>query len=522
MATTIATGEPYALAGKRLAFTSWYYVRVGSFSWIDSKGENANVVGNAAPDEAAFVPNDRPTGIRLKAEKAGGILKPIIEPDPQKEEDVKVGTVLQNDSFFQAWGDCAMRDGQHLPAYFESSDGVHWTRPELEVVEYDGNSKNNYITEFKGSIFYDPAGNPEERYKSIEEGYITQEQLDAYLEKRPGEFDPQAVRAELKEGDFWWKGSNICASVGWTSPDGYRWKKIELPLVVIHSDTRIVCYYDTFLQKYVGYFREWYTGPRVESIPNEDPLPWKRAGRRAISRAETDDFRNFPLPETVLIPRYDMHPADQLYTNCRTTVPYAPDQQLMFPAVYVTADDSTYIDFASSHDGKTWNFIPGTPVLETGTFGDWNGGCVFAFEQLLELGDGSFALPFNGYNVPHKYSRGQLETRSAYALWPKGRLVGIEAEERGEFSTIAVAAPGTKLRINADTKRAGHIKVSASKLGGKTINGRGFDDAVPLFGDCNRSPVVWKGHEDIGVGEGEAVILRFEMERAKIFFVDFE
>ena len=55
MATTILTGEPYTLAGRRLAFTSWYHVRVGGFAWIDAAGDNVTVAGNAAPDEAAFV-----------------------------------------------------------------------------------------------------------------------------------------------------------------------------------------------------------------------------------------------------------------------------------------------------------------------------------------------------------------------------------------------------------------------------------------------------------------------------------
>ena len=347
MATTILTGEPYTLAGRRLAFTSWYHVRVGGFAWIDAAGDNVTVAGNAAPDEAAFVPKDRPSGIRLRAERARACREPIIDPDPDTEADVHVGTILQRGSSYQAWGNSRLHDGQTRPAYFESADGVSWMRPRLGVIDHEGARENNYTEGFGGSVFFDPAGAPHERYKAIEEGYITQEQLDAFLGQRPGDFDPQAIRAELKEGDLWWRGSNICAVVGWTSPDGFRWQRLDMPLAVIHSDTRIVCHYDAALRKYVGYFREWYTGPRAEGIPNPDPLPWKRAGRRAISRAETDDFRRFPMPETVLIPRYDMHPADQLYTNCRTAIPHAPDHHLMFPAVYVTADDTTYIDLVS-------------------------------------------------------------------------------------------------------------------------------------------------------------------------------
>ncbi|MCL4195722.1 MAG: hypothetical protein KJZ87_28560, partial [Thermoguttaceae bacterium] len=31
------TGEPYELAGERLVFTSWYYVRPGGYAWLDAQ-----------------------------------------------------------------------------------------------------------------------------------------------------------------------------------------------------------------------------------------------------------------------------------------------------------------------------------------------------------------------------------------------------------------------------------------------------------------------------------------------------
>jgi hypothetical protein len=35
-----AYGEPYALAGRRLVFLNWFYVRPGGFSWLDSHGRS--------------------------------------------------------------------------------------------------------------------------------------------------------------------------------------------------------------------------------------------------------------------------------------------------------------------------------------------------------------------------------------------------------------------------------------------------------------------------------------------------
>jgi hypothetical protein len=32
--------EPYALQGKRMVFTSWFYIRPGHFDWLNEKGES--------------------------------------------------------------------------------------------------------------------------------------------------------------------------------------------------------------------------------------------------------------------------------------------------------------------------------------------------------------------------------------------------------------------------------------------------------------------------------------------------
>jgi hypothetical protein len=107
-------------------------------------------------------------------------------------------------------------------------------------------------------------------------------------------------------------------------------------------------------------------------------------------------------------------------------------------------------------------------------------------------------------------------------LWPKGRLVAIEAKERGQFSTVAILAPGAKVRINAVTQRAGSILVEAAGLDGKPLPGRSFDDAVPIIGDQHRSVVTWKNADTHGAEVGKPIVLRFRMDKAKLYGLDFE
>src|SRR5438552_193 len=69
---TRSVGEPYALAGKRMVFTNWYYIRPGQLDWQDASGKS--VYGSdksaAGPNDAHFEIYLAPHGIRLIAQPA--------------------------------------------------------------------------------------------------------------------------------------------------------------------------------------------------------------------------------------------------------------------------------------------------------------------------------------------------------------------------------------------------------------------------------------------------------------------
>lgn len=250
--------------------------------------------------------------------------------------------------------------------------------------------------------------------------------------------------------------------------------------------------------------------------------PWHFVGRRSIGRTESSTFGNFPLSEFVLVPGPEMLPSDVLYTNGRTTIPGNPTLHVMFPTVWHQADDSTSVTMAGSHNGQVWSFLPGGYVLDTAPFGEWDGGCIFARPNLIELADGAFALPYTGYNVPHKYPRGKFKFDTGYMVWPKGRIVAMEAPSLGEFATVGIMPPGRKLLLNAEIRRAGSLAIEVADLGGNPLPGRSFEDCDRLVGDLYLAPVTWKGQADLGNPDGSPVVLRFKMDTARLYSLDFE
>ena len=381
----------------------------------------------------------------------------------------------------------------------ESKDGLHW--------EIKGKLNSDEILH----VFIDPSAPPAERFKSVWADEITREQFEAFRAKRPDAWEPRAV-VHLADS-----GTVTCVR-GAVSADGIQWTVLPDPLVAEYADTFNTCYYDPVLRKYVLYTRYWSLGPTAAKVAPDIRNNWTDVGRRAIGRSESSDFRSFPPSEMILEPSPDMLPSESLYTNCRTTIPGAPEQFLMFPAIWnASIDDTTRIGMASSHDGKVWHWVPGGDLLHTQAFGQCNGGCIWTLPELLEFPGGDWALPYLAHNVPHKYPRGKLVGGSGFAVWPKGRLVGLHADEHGEFSVIPLIAPGRVLELNTITKRTGWVKIEVSGVVGHSL-----EDCVPIVGDQAWTRVTWKGGDDLGIESGQSVALHIQMYQATLYGLQFE
>jgi hypothetical protein len=100
--------------------------------------------------------------------------------------------------------------------------------------------------------------------------------------------------------------------------------------------------------------------------------------------------------------------------------------------------------------------------------------------------------------------------------------MGVEAQEKGEFATVAFLLPGKKLKINALTQRTGHIKVELVEFDGKPIEGYTFSDSDPIIGDKYWTEITWNGKAEFPVEPGTPIWFRFKLSQAKIYGLEFE
>ncbi len=535
-------GEPISLKSNYIYFTSWKYVRQGSFSWEVQFDTNM-------PD------SERQKHSWLKGDGLGAVFKPIDMPygirlvaQPAKKVPLKPGQMIAqvfDEGKYKTWytvepcsdpepfssKDKILPGHNSYVAYAESKDGLLWEKPNLGIYEYAGNKNNNIV--FRGDVngyergfhggcvFIDPTS-VKERYKMLYLGIITDDEWDAFEKKYPGEADTMARRPNIN-------GYRCVFGVfGAVSHDGIHWNNIPEPLMIQHADTMNTCYYDIDRKQYVAYIRVWQVNERAEGFGSPDSTSWINVGRRSIGRSVSNDFRHFSKPELVFTTGADMPPSHVWYTNGKTTLPGCPDNHVMFPWLWELERDGGDVWLLSSADGWTWHRVPGGPVISCGNPGEPDGEYIVCSGNLLEYPDNKWCIGYIGNPIPHKYPGRDISQRkglfpgvegvSGLATWEKGRLVALQCDGEGEFATVAVIPPTDKIRLNATVRPTGYIKVAVQLFGGKNICE--FEDTDKIVGDGLEIPVKWKGDPNIP-HQGEPIILRFKLKQAKLFGIEF-
>jgi len=538
-------GEPVELKSNFLYFTSWQYVRQGSFGWKvdvapDASEAEKNIGAWLEGDgtrPAKFETYDMPRGIRLVAQpaekvpfKPGQIAAQVFE-DGKYKAWYTIGATTELEPFSSK--DKILPGYNSHIAYAESADAITWTFPKLGLFEYAGNKDNNIVFRgdlngstrgfHGGTVFVDPAS-VDERYKMFYLGIITDEEWNAFAAKYPDEVDTMARRTDV--GGF----RCVVAVFGAVSPDGINWTSLPEPLMVQHADTQNVCFYDENRKEYVAIVRGWQVTPKAPGYETENIDSWIGVGRRSIARATSKDFRHFGKPEIIVTTGADMAPSHLYYTNCATTLPGIPDNYVMFPWLWELENDGGATWLLSSMDGNVWSRVPGGPVVELGAVGAPDGGYVVCSGNLLEYADQKWGITYGGQPIPHKYPGRAFDKRQGLfpgvqgvggiAMWPKGRLVALQCDEEGEFATVAVVPRGERIRLNASVKPSGYIKTQIRTYGGGIIEGRTFDASDRIIGDNLEFPVTWNGEDGLNHG-GKPVILAFKLRQAKLYGVEF-
>lgn len=429
----------------------------------------------------------------------------VIRPDKPWEQ-LMISfflTVRDEEGKLRMWYICRDKANHPNVAYAESRNGIHWNKPNLGIVEYDGGKKNNLVglNSLEGVVFQDPNAPAPERY-----AYVTH---------------------------LWTEGM-----VRFHSPDGLHWQRDKTPLLRLGADTQNVTFWDERLRKYVLYLRGWQRGAdtklyrkvvRVEISSLASPLA-VGPSRKSLYLWGKDKVavigKEFP---TVFAADENDPPNCDVYNLSAQPYPLDNRWYVGFPSMFQReqrmSDGRLEVQFTGSRDGITWHRYDRKPYAPLGLADSESANMTFMGTGLIVRGDEIWQYG-TGFHSRH----GDVEARKRktdgviyrYVQRVDGFVsLDFEAAE-GKCVTAPVKVDGARLLLNVDTGALGQLRVGLLDADGKTISGFAADDCNVLRINSTRAEVSWAASSNLTALKGREVMLMFTGSRAKLYSFRFE
>lgn len=418
-------------------------------------------------------------------------------------------------------------------AYAESTDGIAWAKPVLDLLTIKAIADRNLVLtsseHYGASVVVGPAGgDPARRYK------MAYWSIPAPGPDTAGSKDP--------------RGANGGMYVAF-SPDGIHWKKESGP--VLHgtygrsteppfaADPRplgwlnsvsdvIDASFDPQRGKYVVYAKGWIDAPDGRTY-------WKRS----IVRSESVDFLHWSPPQPAMTP--DEHDGQRpaAYPGTRQGVQLHGAPVFVRHGVYLAllqvADFETHgqqpIELAVSRDGIAWSRpFRDQPFLPVGAADQFDSARIWSNATPVVLDD-EIRFYFGGAENPWQFGKREYpwgskkrlpKTGIGLATLPLDRFAGVRPIEKiGQITLRPRSLSGVKtLSVNADATN-GAVRVELLDERGYRLRGFTKTDAVPIAGDGLRHRVSWKNADLASVPPGD-VTIRLHLENAEVFALTLE
>jgi hypothetical protein len=413
-------------------------------------------------------------------------------------------TVLQeaSGSPCRMYYSCFSKDQWHTPdawvtsaflCYAESKDGIHWEKPSLGLVEFEGSKDNNILLKsvVDGTVFVDPNAPPERRYKLL-----------STVGPHKG-----GLRVSY-------------------SPDAVHFTTPEQAVSPWEPDSQQNAFWDPRLEKYAVYLRG-------------RPDMGFDVKNRLVVRVEMADIEKPWEVKPEIVFSADSHDLAEVdfYTNACVKYPWAPHAYLMFPSAFhhfpreMGNDGILDTSIAVSRDGIAWLRPDRRAYIPLGEQSEWDACYVMAGVGMVRQGNALYQY-YSGVDLTHAGTRRMSEEeRAKWRRWGKigrveQRLDGFfsvdAAYEGGWFTTPPLAFDGGRLALNINTSAAGLARVALLDAATAPFPGYAATDCDNIMTNSVNHTVTWRGKSDLRSFAGRPVRLRFEMRSTKLYAFQFQ
>jgi len=354
---------------------------------------------------------------------------------------------------------------REVACYAESKDGIHWERPNLSLVDFNGSKENNIVWDGPGSHNFTP-----------------------FKDDRPD--CPASSRYKaLATG----KGGLLAFESG----DGIHWKLMRAKPVITKGafDSQNLAFWDAVK----GEYREYHRG--------------FRGGVRDIMTSTSKDFVNWSDPVFIDFGKTER---EHLYTNAIHPYARAPHLLVGFPTRFKPATQQTEPEFMTGRDGlhfKRWL----DPVIPVTAPKDRDGNrSNYMVSGILDLPKEK-GLSVFGTEAYYKGPAGRVRR----FIYRTDGFVSLQARGKGgEFHSRPLRFAGKNLELNFVTEKGGEIRVELRDEKETPLPGFGLEDCTILRGDDIAGAVSWKGG-DLGKLAGRVVRMRIVLRDADVYSLRF-
>ena len=405
--------------------------------------------------------------------------------------------------WYVAW---ALEKGKRPWCYATSKDGYNWDKPDLGLIEFQGDTKNNLLGIHGEPSYY-----------------------NTFKDNR----DPDPQRRYKAQGEMHGPGGHVPPGgmVNAYSPDGLNWTYNNKAVVMYPTnvaDANSVLGWDHLRQKYVGYFRPGHPlAPEIDNIGQHRHI-------RTVGYAESDDFEDWTDTAMMLAPDADDR-VDHQYQYF--TAGIVGEFYLGFLMVHKTHEQIWDVFLMSSRDGFNWNWVDrNMPFLYRGEVGSYDAGYLMPSGPIQH--DGQVWIYYTGFSGAHSANPTNLgdkcEMTINLATMPEDRWAGLLAgPNQGRIITRPFTFKGSKLFIDIDASTPQslpkdemmmfdecEVRASITDQSGGKIDGFSFERSSRIL-ESGVHEVSWEG-ADLSRLEGEPVRLHLEIRSACLYSIQFK
>ncbi|MBT4868285.1 MAG: hypothetical protein HON53_24525 [Planctomycetaceae bacterium] len=443
----------------------------------------------------------------------------------------------QEDKLFKMWARTGSdRKSMYLDGhaaymtYFTSTDGVHWNKPDLGVMEIAGRRDHNIIFTSDSVSATRAAGSQAKKSFVVPTQAMTPQGKKAFfwgVNKHPNPRNAGEKFVALAIVQDHRRGAHIV-----TSPDGIHWSCASAPFWQTPNDVSgkgddclMHLMYDKAKQKWVVY-RRIIPEFSERMVANESDCDRQPVGRyyRSYAYAESDDLREWKNHQFILSMDPDDPPDTELYQfGChklgQTYVGY-------ISVYYRRSPQPINVHLATSRDGINFTRVcRGEPFIPHGSLGYYDYMAMACSQPEPVIVDDTVYVYYAALNYPHnadvaRTDPGDLQCGAALATFKRDRFASLETSEIDPGPCHVVTKPFTvqhsKLFLNAATWMRGSIRVEALTRDWQPIEGFTKSQSRSLQGDALNHPVRWNANTDVSKLLGKEIRLKFHMTRARL------